>query len=325
MNILNADETGVPLSPKSFQTIGFKGEPRSLSLSESHGQITAMVIIRSDGSHGPIYYLTNQKTLETMLPTGAAISYAENGFMTSSCFGDWINLIITFYEITPDNPFLLIIDAHSSRANLDAIHRAMSTGLHIIVLPGKSTHILQPLDTSVFSVFKPRLSRELIKFVADGAISLSAQFTRSEALLASYSILKEILKPDLIKSSFKEAGLIPLAVEEVVERWQTRKSGYDARTKRTVNISVQELQKLLQPTIIYQQKPQKSSSKRLRLSGILTSEDQVKAIQDIEDQKVKKVEEKEKNKKQKDEKKAKKAEEKEKNMKAKEEKKVNID
>ena len=48
----------------------------------------------------------------------------------------------------PANPALLILDPHSSRGDLDALEFAKASGLHIVLLPGGMTHILQPLDKS---------------------------------------------------------------------------------------------------------------------------------------------------------------------------------
>jgi len=83
---------------------------------------------------------------ETDLPPNILISATPKGFMTREIFTQWISKFIEEAQITLETPGLLILDAHESRNNLDEIELAKSSGLQLIILPGKSTHLLQPSE-----------------------------------------------------------------------------------------------------------------------------------------------------------------------------------
>ena len=60
--------------------------------------------------------------------------------------------------LSPDNPGLLIMDGHGSHFTLELIDYCRSIGLHIVLRPPHTTHILQGEDVQHFSVFKKSTS-----------------------------------------------------------------------------------------------------------------------------------------------------------------------
>jgi len=57
----------------------------------------------------------------------------------------------------PSQKRLLIIDGHGSHVTVDYMWEAYSNNIHIIYLPAHTSHVLQPLDLSCFSVLKTGL------------------------------------------------------------------------------------------------------------------------------------------------------------------------
>ena len=56
------------------------------------------------------------------------------------------------YEYDGDPPpRCLIVDGHSSHLAWPVVKYALDHNIHMICLPSKSTHLLQPLDVSCFS------------------------------------------------------------------------------------------------------------------------------------------------------------------------------
>ena len=56
-------------------------------------------------------------------------------------------------NIPPTRPVLVIEDGHSSHISLEVIKLAQNNDVHLLCLPSHTTHILQPLDISVFKPF----------------------------------------------------------------------------------------------------------------------------------------------------------------------------
>ena len=59
-------------------------------------------------------------------------------------------------DLSPENPALLIMDGHGSHFTLDLLMHCRAVGLHIVLRPPHTTHILQGEDVEHFAVFKPR-------------------------------------------------------------------------------------------------------------------------------------------------------------------------
>ena len=170
-HIFNADETGVPISPDLTKTIGIKGKSRPLRAPETHEQLTLLVAISSHGELLTSLFIWKEKSVqlekEEDLPTGVLISASTNGFITGEIFAQWISKFVQETKTSSENPAILILDPHQSRANIDALQLAQQSGLHIIVLPGGLTHLLQPLDKSLFRVFKQKHKDTIHEFKPD--------------------------------------------------------------------------------------------------------------------------------------------------------------
>ena len=68
-----------------------------------------MVTVRSNGTAGPLLFLTNQKSISNdlvlQLPPDVMLDCTDNGFITGVSYARWIVRIIKHYNVTPENPF----------------------------------------------------------------------------------------------------------------------------------------------------------------------------------------------------------------------------
>lgn len=62
-------------------------------------------------------------------------------------------------------PQLLILDGHSSHESLAILQMASENDIHILCLPPHTTHILQPLDRTVFGPFSAEYNRATSDFL----------------------------------------------------------------------------------------------------------------------------------------------------------------
>ena len=64
-----------------------------------------------------------------------------------------------------DQPCILIVDGHSSHVCWPVIQFALDHKIHLIQLPSKLTHILQPLDVGCFALLQAAYKRQLTSWL----------------------------------------------------------------------------------------------------------------------------------------------------------------
>lgn len=106
---------------------------------------------------------------------------------------------------TPE-PRLLILDSHGSHETTDFMYLCYQNNVHLLFLPPHTSHVLQPLDLSVFSALKTHYRV---------AVSQLTLLTNSSPIgkqnfLACYSkARKEALSAKIIKARRKASRLWP--------------------------------------------------------------------------------------------------------------------
>jgi len=86
---------------------------------------------------------------------GKTYAATTNGWMERDVFLNYFekSFLITA-QLTPDNPVLLMYDGHSSHVDLKLIEIAINNIVTILLLPPHSSHLLQPMDLTVFKSVK---------------------------------------------------------------------------------------------------------------------------------------------------------------------------
>lgn len=108
---------------------------------------------------------------------------------------------------------LVIMDGHVTRRNLTVIETALMHKLQILILPSHCTHVLQPLDLSVFATFKTSLSQNYVP-----PDPFSARGHRAALASALRIAMAEAFQLAVIESSFRKSGIVPLDSEPVFHR-----------------------------------------------------------------------------------------------------------
>jgi 4-hydroxybenzoate polyprenyltransferase len=94
-------------------------------------------------------------------------------------------------------PRLLILDGHGSHETTDFMYLCYQHNIHLLFLPPHTSHVLQPLDLSVFSSLKTHYRTA----VSNLAVTTDSSLIRKQNFLACYSkARKEALSAKIIKA-----------------------------------------------------------------------------------------------------------------------------
>ena len=135
---------------------------------------------------------------------------SKNGWSLNEIALEWLKKI--FIPLTkPAEPQLrlLILDCHGSHTTTDFMWECYNNDIRILYLPEHSSHLLQPLDLTVFPVLKKayrKKIKQLVKITDDSALS-KARF------LKFYSkIRKQVMKPETIREGWELSGMWPISM-----------------------------------------------------------------------------------------------------------------
>jgi hypothetical protein len=85
-------------------------------------------------------------------------------------------------------------------------------------MPPHSSHLLQPLDVSCFSVLKRSYGREIEQFMRAG----SNHIDKPDFLTAYIAARKETMAIETIRNGFASIGLVPYDPERVLSKLNTQ-------------------------------------------------------------------------------------------------------
>jgi 4-hydroxybenzoate polyprenyltransferase len=97
----------------------------------------------------------------------------ENGWTSDATALEWLKTVFIPQSAPrdPKEPCLLILDGHGSHETTDFMWECFQNNIHLLFLPPHTSHVLQPLDLSVFSPLKHAYRKRL------GALALLNDLT----------------------------------------------------------------------------------------------------------------------------------------------------
>ncbi|KAK7177393.1 transposase [Paraphaeosphaeria sporulosa] len=114
---------------------------------------------------------------------------SENGWTSKAIGAEWLRRIF-IPETAPDNDQqyqLLVLDGHSSHVDIEFLWICKINRIQLLFLPPHSTHVLQPLDLSGFSIIKSNYRNQL----RDLSSYNDAAPIKKEQLIQYYHLARE--------------------------------------------------------------------------------------------------------------------------------------
>ena len=127
--------------------------------------------------------------------------------MASDNFVKVLYFFVNFTRCSNDRKVLLILDNHQSHISIEAITFAKENGIVLLMIPPHTSNKLQPLDLTVFGLFKTFVSQG----INDWMISNPGKTTSIYDLPYICSTAWDrAATPVNIKSGFLSSGIFPL-------------------------------------------------------------------------------------------------------------------
>jgi hypothetical protein len=119
----------------------------------------------------------------------------------------------TEHGLPPNEPALIVMDGSSTHFDLDFQELRDKFNIHILFFPPHSSHILQPLDLTVFGVLKQHLTQRFQYVEHEDARS-----RRTRLLRATMESLSIATARTYVMDGFIRAGLCPLNPDKPLAR-----------------------------------------------------------------------------------------------------------
>ncbi|KAE8207419.1 hypothetical protein CF319_g9607, partial [Tilletia indica] len=174
------------------------------------GQYIEPMVIMSAAQHSEAW-VSNSLEDETLL------AVSPNGYTDDIIALRWIkHFAARTAKMTKGSKRLLIFDGHGSHCTKQFLAVCEDNNIIPFSLPPHSSHVLQPLDVSVFQPYK-HWHREAV----DAATRTGCtNFSKTEFLAALNDIRIKALKPNTIKHGFRLTGIFPLRPDEVLVKFK---------------------------------------------------------------------------------------------------------
>ena len=104
---------------------------------------------------------------------------------------------------------LLILDGHGSHETTEFLWRCLEHDIYLLFLPAHTSHVLQPLDLTVFSALKRAYRKELQKL---SSLVDSTPIGKRNFLVCYQKARQESITPSNIKSGWRTTGLWPVSI-----------------------------------------------------------------------------------------------------------------
>ena len=153
-------------SPKKTEGFAPKGARQvRLPFFLHKGSVTVVGWETADGVCGPLPFVLPSSVLWTGDLTSQQIGElrvagTDNEWVHKETFFVWLKQVFQpTTKCSPENPFLLFMDSHSTRYNTENIGLDNKSACHIIVIPSDATHFMGVTDKTCHGPYHVRYSK----------------------------------------------------------------------------------------------------------------------------------------------------------------------
>ena len=219
--VFNLDESGFPLAGTNgkLKIITARGAKNVYKVGpDSKEQVTVLGCCSADGHlEKPFVIFPGKRpnyNFEGVDPRDFVVGHSPNGWISADSFFGWMANI--FYPSVKDRvqfPIIVFMDGHISHLNLAVAKFCRMHDIILLCFPPHASHVMQPLDISVYGPLKKFWNESLDKFkkTYKGLSMTRAHFFP----VFDEAWKKAVNAPGNIKSGFRKAGIVPFSSDAI--------------------------------------------------------------------------------------------------------------
>ena len=267
IHLFNADETMLEITRPLKKVIPCTIPTYTEEEAPTFPHITAMCSVNIIGTKPPLFFILQKKKklpkeLSDLLISGQIWMISNpSGWMDRWSFFIWglhfLGWVSGFRASLPQNQrnkdILLILDGHSSRENPITLELFKMYNIHLLVLPGHTTHVLQLFDVGLASPLKDKFTIIFSRHAKQKEQYTENSMTSNLRKIAIESFVEAwdstANKPNC-EAAARTVGLFPFNkdapknsgfVKNLSPAEQARQDAIDARKQRRLDINACEI------------------------------------------------------------------------------------
>lgn len=213
--IFNLDESGFPLAGTNGQlkVLTKRGAKNVYKITpDCKEQVTVLCCASASGTLSKPYVIfpgvRPKFNFEGVNPNDFDVGASPNGWISSDCFFGWLaNLFFPSVKDKVEFPIIVFMDGHSSHINVAVSEFCSENNIILYCFPPHASHILQPLDVSVFGPLKKHWNESITNFQRQYR---GLRMTRCHFFKVFHAAwIKAIGAPENVIKGFRKCGLVP--------------------------------------------------------------------------------------------------------------------
>ena len=220
--IYNLDESGFPLAGTNgkLKVITTKGTKNIYKVApDTREQVTVLGCASASGHLcKPLVIYPGVRpryNFEDVNPDDFDIGCTQNGWISSDCFFGWMaNLFIpAIRNMGIKFPIIIYMDGHTSHINVAVSELCRENDIILYCFPPHASHIMQPLDVSVYGPLKKYWNESLDSFSRNFK---GLAMTRTHFFSVFDTAWKKAAgSREIIRSGFRKSGIMPFNPEAI--------------------------------------------------------------------------------------------------------------
>ncbi|XP_060803913.1 uncharacterized protein LOC132902523 [Amyelois transitella] len=221
--VFNCDETAFFLNPKGNKVLAGRGN-KTVYQKVNADEKECLTVLLTGNAAGDVpppmivyQYARIPRDLALSVPKNWGVGRSENGWMTGETFFEFISNIFNPWlnENNIEKPAILFIDGHTSHLTLQTSKFCSENGIILVALYPNATHLIQPMDVSVFRTLKSAWKTGVQNWRLQNIDSPRLRKVHFAPLLEQ--VLENTLKKSLFENGFRKCGLCPWNLEAVLQ------------------------------------------------------------------------------------------------------------
>ena len=209
--IFNCDESGFEFDSINKTVAAARGAKHIPRVSKGqHEKVTVLACSSAAGNSLPPMLIYKSQSgrvpngVQEGAPTNTLFTAQKSGWIDKDLYLKWFNELF-LKHIPEERPVLLLVDGHKAHVTQDVIETAIRNKILVFCLPAHSSHLLQPLDLSLFGPLKR------------GWVRACAAFNHIASMVVNQRNFAKIFNvawhssntPQVIRGGFRRAGIYP--------------------------------------------------------------------------------------------------------------------